>query len=320
MSATSLVGSIILIDSSSVRFIQTPVLNIGYGDHGNTSGFPIILLHGFPYDVRAWDGVIPPLAAAGYRVLVPYLRGYGPTSFLDPDSSRMAEQAAIAQDVVDFAEALGVAEFAVAGFDWGNRAACIAAILQPDMVRACVAIGGYPVQNTMTREQPASASDEAKRWYQWYFNTNQGRVGLEENRRDIIRYLWETWSPGWKYTDEAFNRSAPSFDNPDFVEITLHSYRHRHMNASGEDRFIEVERKLAEAPPVAVPSIVLRGGDSGFGAPSQDPSGDQRNFSRLSARRIVEGAGHDLPTQRPDAVSEALLDLLLAGDSRRLPA
>ena len=320
MSATSLVGSIILIDSSSVRFIQTPVLNIGYGDHGNASGFPIILLHGFPYDVRAWDGVIPPLAAAGYRVLVPYLRGYGPTSFLDPDSPRMAEQAAIAQDVVDFAEALGVAEFAVAGFDWGNRAACIAAILQPDMVRACVAIGGYPVQNTMTREQPASASDEAKRWYQWYFNTNQGRVGLEENRRDIIRHLWETWSPGWKYTDEAFNRSAPSFDNPDFVEITLHSYRHRHMNASGEDRFIEVERKLAEAPPVAVPSIVLRGGDSGFGAPSQDPSGDQRNFSRLSARRIVEGAGHDLPTQRPDAVSEALLDLLLAGDSRRLPA
>jgi len=299
-----------LNDSASVRFVQTPVLNIGYGDHGSPEGFPIILLHGFPYDVRSWDGVVPPLVAAGHRVLVPYLRGYGPTSFLDPDSPRMAEQAAIAQDVVDFAEALGIGQFAVAGFDWGNRAACITAILHPGMVKACVAIGGYPVQNTITREQPASASDEAKRWYQWYFNTNQGRVGLEENRRDIIRHLWETWSPGWKYTDEAFDRSAPSFDNPDFVEITLHSYRHRHMNAPGEERFIEVERELAKAPPVAVPSIVLRGADSGFGAPSQDPSGDQRNFSKLVARRILDGAGHDLPTQRPDAVSDALLELL----------
>ena len=297
-------------DSASVRFVQTPVLNIGYGDHGDASGFPIILLHGFPYDVRSWDGVVPPLVSAGYRVLVPYLRGYGPTSFLDPDSPRMSEQAAIAQDVVDFAEALGVGQFAVAGFDWGNRAACIAAILHPNIVKACVAIGGYLVQNTITKEQPASASDEAKRWYQWYFNTDQGRVGLEENRRDIIRHLWETWSPGWKYTDEAFDRSAPSFDNPDFVEITLHSYRHRHMNAPGEERFIEVERKLAEAPPVAVTSIVLRGADSGFGAPSQDPSGDQQNFSELVARRIVEGAGHDLPTQRPDAVSDALFELL----------
>ena len=222
----------------------------------------------------------------------------------------MSEQAAIAQDVVDFAEALGVGQFAVAGFDWGNRAACIAAILHPNIVKACVAIGGYPVQNTITKEQPASASDEAKRWYQWYFNTDQGRVGLEENRRDIIRHLWETWSPGWKYTDEAFDRSAPSFDNPDFVEITLHSYWHRHMNAPGEERFIEVERKLAEAPPVAVTSIVSRVADSGFGVPSQDPSGDQQNFSELVARRIVEGAGHDLPTQRPDAVSDALLELL----------
>ena len=297
-------------DSASVRFVQTPVLNIGYGDHGDSSGFPIILLHGFPYDVRSWDGVVPHLVAAGYRVLVPYLRGYGPTSFLDPDPPRMSEQAAIAQDVVDFAEALGVGQFAVAGFDWGNRAACIAAILLPNTVKACVTIGGYPVQNAITKEQPTSASDEAKRWHQWYFNTDQGRVGLEENRRNIIRHLWETWSPGWKYTDGAFDRSAPSFYNPDFVEITLHSYGHRHMNAPGEERFIEVERKLAEAPPVAVTSIVSRGADSGFGAPSQDLSGDQQNFSELVARRIVEGAGHDLPTQRPGAVSDASLELL----------
>ncbi|NQW24135.1 MAG: alpha/beta hydrolase [SAR202 cluster bacterium] len=297
-------------DLSSVKFVQTLVLNIGYEEHGDSSGVAIILLHGFPYDVRCWDEVIPPLVQAGHRVLVPYIRGYGPTSFLDADAPRMAEQAAIAQDVVDFAEALGIGQFALAGFDWGNRAACITSILQPHMVIAQVAIGGYAVQNTIKKERPASALTEARHWYQWYFNTEQGRVGLEENRRDIVRHLWETWAPKWEYTDEVFNRSAASFDNPDFVEIVLHSYRHRHMNAPGEDRFIEVERKLAESPPILVPSIVLRGGDSGLGAPSQDPSADQEKFPGLVARRIVSGAGHDLPVQRPDAVSEALLELL----------
>ena len=297
-------------DSASVKFVQTPVLNIAYEEHGPASGFPIMLLHGFPYDVRSFDGVAPLLAAAGHRVLVPHLRGYGPTAFLDENSPRMAEQAAIAQDVVDFAEALGISQAALSGFDWGNRAACITSILHPQLVKAYVAIGGYSVQNTVAKEKPASASSEARRWYQWYFNTEQGRVGLEENRRDIIRHLWETWAPGWIYTDEAFNRSAASFDNPDFVEITLHSYRHRHMNAPGEDRFIEVERKLAAGPPILVPSIILRGAESGFGRPIPDPAGDRENFTELVATRIVAGAGHDLPVQRPDEVSAALIELL----------
>lgn len=296
--------------SSALKVIQTPVLNIGYEESGNASGFPIILLHGFPYDIRSWDQVVPLLTVSGYRVLVPYLRGYGSTSFRDPDAPRMAEQAAIAQDVVDFAEALGVSKYALAGFDWGNRAACIASILHPESIRALVAIGGYPVQNTLERGKPAPAIGEARRWYQWYFNTEQGRIGLEENRRDIVRYLWDTWSPGWQYTDEAFDRSAPSFDNPDFVEITLHSYRHRHTNAPGEDRFIEIERKLAEGPPVLVPSIVLRGDDSGFGRPKPDPTEDQAKFPNLVASRIVTGAGHDLPAHRPDQVAVALFDLL----------
>ncbi len=307
-------------DLSRVKFVQTPVLNIGYEESGDSSGFPIILLHGFPYDVRAWDEVLPPLIEAGYRVLVPYLRGYGPTSFRYPESPRMAEQAAIAQDVVDFAEALGIGQFALTGFDWGNRAACITSILHPHMVKALVAIGGYSVQNTVEREQPAAAINEARRWYQWYFNTEQGRAGLEENRRDIIRHLWETWSPKWEYTDEAFNRSAESFDNPDFVEITLHSYRHRHMNAPGEDRFIEVERKLAEGPAILVPSIILRGADSGFGTPTENPSGDREKFHELAGARIVTGAGHDLPVQRPDAVSDALLELLRDRVPEQLPA
>jgi len=299
-----------MIDLSNVKFAQTPVLNIGYEEHGDASGFPVMLLHGFPYDIRSFDGVVPPLVEAGHRVIVPYLRGYGPTTFLDPDAPRTAEQAAIGQDVVDLAAALGIDRLALAGFDWGLRAACITSILHPEMVAGFVAIGGYSVQDTVTKETPAPAFREAKMWYQWYFNTEQGRAGLEVNRRDIVRHLWETWAPTWDYTDEAFNRSAPSFDNPDFVDIVLHSYRHRHKNALGEERFLEVERKLAEGPPVTVPAIVLRGADSGLGAPSEDPSEDERNFTNLVARRIISGAGHDLPVQRPDAVSEALLELL----------
>jgi pimeloyl-ACP methyl ester carboxylesterase len=293
-----------------MRMVQTPVLDIGYQEHGAGDGFPIILLHGFPYDVRSWDGVVPPLADAGYRVIVPFLRGYGPTRFRDPAAPRMAEQAAIAQDVIDLADALGLDQCALAGFDWGNRAACIAAILHPERVRAQVAIGGYSVQNTVTPGRPAPAAAEARLWYQWYFNTDRGRAGLEANRRDIIRHLWDTWSPGWEYTDEAFDRSAPSFDNPDFVDVVIHSYRHRHVNAPGEARFLAVERQLAERPPIQVPAIVLRGAESGFGRPSPNPAGDQARFPALVARRIVDGAGHDLPAHRPDTVSGALLELL----------
>ena len=296
--------------AGSVRMVQTPVLDVGYEEHGASGGFPIMLLHGFPYDVRSWDGVVPPLVDAGYRVLVPYLRGYGPTRFREPAAPRMAEQAAIAQDVVDFADALGLDQVALAGFDWGNRAACITAILHPERVRAQVAIGGYSVQNTVTPGRPAPAVTEARLWYQWYFNTERGRAGLETNRHDIIRHLWDTWSPGWQYTDAAYDRSAPSFDNPDFVDVVIHSYRHRHVNAPGEERFLAVERQLAQRPRIGVPAIVLRGADSGFGRPSSDRSGDQARFSGLVARRIVEGAGHDLPAHRPDTVSAALIELL----------
>lgn len=299
-----------MTDSTSVKIAQTPVLNIGYEEHGDAAGFPIILLHGFPYDIRSFDGVVPPLVEAGHRVLVPYLRGYGATRFRDPNAPRMAEQAAIGQDVVDFADALGIGQCALAGFDWGLRAACITSILHPERVKGFVAIGGYSVQNTIDKEKPAAAIREARMWYQWYFNTEQGRVGLEQNRRDIVRHLWETWAPTWTYTDDAFNRSAPSFDNPDFVDIVIHSYRHRHQNAPGEERFLEVERELAKSPPITVRSIVLRGGDSGLGTPSEDPSEDESHFTNLVARRIVPGAGHDLPVQRPDAVSDALLELL----------
>ena len=302
--------SALAVQSSVGHHVQTDTLDISYEESGDGAAFPILLLHGFPYDVRAWDGAVPPLVEAGYRVVVPYLRGYGPTRFLDPSAPRMAEQAAIAQDVVDFADALGLEQFALAGFDWGNRAACITSILRPERVRAQVAIGGYSVQDTVSPSPPASAVVEARLWYQWYFNTERGRAGLEANRRGICRYLWQTWSPGWEFSDETYDRSAFSFDNPDFVDVVVHSYRHRHGYAVGEERFLAVERQLANRPQIAVPAIVLRGAESGFGRPSADPSGDQERFPSLVARRIVDGAGHDLPAQRPDAVVAALLELL----------
>jgi pimeloyl-ACP methyl ester carboxylesterase len=293
------------------RTVETDVLEIAYEEHGNPAGTAIVLLHGFPYDVRSFDGVVAPLVAAGHRVLVPWLRGYGLTRFRDAAAPRMAEQAALGQDVVDFADALGLERFALAGFDWGNRAACIASILAPERVIGQVSIGGYSVQNTVTRGGTMAARQAAQFWYMWYLNTEQGAAALQANRHDFIRYLWDTWSPEWQYTDEVYARSAPSFDNPDFVAIAVHSYRHRLMNAPGEPRFLELERRLAEQPSVGVPAIVLAPGATGLGGrPSENPAGDQRRFTRLVTRRIVEGAGHDLPAHRPDAVAEALLELV----------
>src|SRR5688572_5201610 len=297
--------------SAQVRMVQTRVLDIAYEEHGATTGTAIILLHGFPYDVRSFDGVVEPLVAAGHRVLVPWLRGYGPTRFRDASAPRMAEQAALAQDVIDFADALRIERFALAGFDWGNRAACIVSIVEPQRVIGQVSIGGYSVQNALTRGQPMQARQAAQFWYMWYFNTEQGAAALQANRHDFIRYLWDTWSPEWRYTDEAYARSAPSFDNPDFVDIVVHSYRHRLVNAPGEPRFLEMEQRLAVQPPIGVPAIVLAPGATGLGGrPSPNSAGDQRRFTNLVARRIVEGAGHDLPAHRPDAVAQALLELV----------
>src|SRR5215831_9106567 len=179
---------------AQLHTVHTSTLEIAYEAHGNPNGFPIVLLHGFPDDARAWDVVAPPLAAAGYRVLVPYLRGYGPTHFLDPAAPRMAQQAAIAQDLIDFMDTLGLERASLAGYDWGGRAACITALLAPERVRALVTIGGYNVQDTLTLPRPVSAEEERAHWYQWYFNTERGRVGLEQHRRAICRLLWQEWS------------------------------------------------------------------------------------------------------------------------------
>jgi pimeloyl-ACP methyl ester carboxylesterase len=294
------------------RRIDTPVLTIAFEESGSPAGFPIFLLHGFPDDVRAWDNVAAPLARAGHRVLVPYLRGYGPTRFRDAAAPRMAEQAAIGQDLVDLADALGLARFAVAGYDWGGRAACIAAALHPDRVRAAVLIGGYSIQDTIAAPRPAAPEAEQALWYQWYFNTERGRAGLAANRRPLCRLLWKTWSPTWRFTDETFNRTASSFDNPDFVDVVIHSYRHRNLNAPGEPRFAEIERQLAARPKIDVPSIVLYGGDDGIAKPAADSPVDRASFTKLVARRIVPDAGHFVPRERPEAVASAMLELLSA--------
>jgi len=220
----------------------------------------------------------------------------------------MAEQAAIGQDVMDFADALRIQRFAVCGFDWGGRAACIAAALHPDRVRAAVLIGGYTIQNTVDPSPPSSPAAERAIWYQYYFNTERGRAGLQMNRRPLCRLLWETWSPTWHFADETFNRTAPSFDNPDFVDVVVHSYRHRINNAPGEPRFAEVERQLAQRPKVTAPVITLYGADDGIARPAAENPNEPVQFPSLIARRVIPGAGHFLPREKPEAVSSAILE------------
>jgi pimeloyl-ACP methyl ester carboxylesterase len=298
------------------KSIETPILNIGYEESGDPQGFPIVLPHGFPDDVRAWDDVAPPLATAGHRVLVPYLRGYGPTRFRDASSPRMAEQAAIGQDLVDFADALNLPRFAVAGYDWGGRAAGIAAALRPDRVRAVVLIAGYSIQNVFAGLQPGPPDAEKRIWYQWYFNTERGRAGLKANRGSLCKGLWQEWSPTWHFTDETYNRTALSFDNPDFVDVVIHSYRHRLGNAPGEPRFLAVEQQLAKRPKIDVPAIVLHGADDYLDrAPAELPPAERASFTSLIARRIVAGSGHFMPREKPEAVASAMLEVL-AGTSK----
>ncbi len=288
--------------------VHTPTLEIAYEAYGDDAGFPMVLLHGFPDDVHAWGAVAPPLADAGYRVLVPYLRGYGPTRFLDDSVPRMAQQAAIGQDLIDFLDALGIDRVGLAGYDWGGRAACITAILQPERVAALVTIGGYNVQNTIAPQRPVEALRERSYWYQWYFNTERGRLGLEQNRHDICRLLWEEWSPTWHIDDATYERTAPAFENPDFVPIVIHSYRHRHQNAPSDPRFDAIEQRLAERPPITVPTIVLHGAEDTV-SPPQGSAPEMAMFPTGTERHVVPNAGHFMPREQPDRVVKALLQL-----------
>jgi pimeloyl-ACP methyl ester carboxylesterase len=289
--------------------VRTPTLEIAYEAHGPARGAPIIALHGFPDDASAFDAVAPALAAAGHRVLAPYLRGYGPTRFLDDAAPRLAQQAAIGQDLLDFMDALDIPSAGLVGYDWGGRAACIVAILAPARVRGLVTIGGYNVQDTLAPPARMPAEQARSHWYQWYLNTEHGRVGFAENRRELCRALWREWSPAWRFEAAEFDRAAASFDNPDFVPIAVHSYRHRHGNAPGELRFAAVERHLATRPPITVPSMLLHGADDTVSPPART----ERHLALFppgTERRVVPGAGHFMPREQPAAVADALLELL----------
>jgi len=291
------------------KTIRTPLLDFAYLESGPPDGIPVILLHGWPSDVHDFDDVAAALAADGCRVLVPWLRGYGPTRFLAPGTPRSGQQAALGADVRDFMHALGIGQAVLGGYDWGGRAACVVAALWPERVRALVTINGYAIQDIAASGRPAAAAQEHRHWYQWYFHTERGRAGLTRNRRDIARLLWQLWSPNWRFDDATFEATAASFDNPDFVDVTIQSYRHRYGNAPGDPGVEALEQRLAALPPISVPTIVLHGEADGVG-PVAGSADHARHFTGRYERRVVPVAGHFLSREAPQAVVQAVRDLL----------
>jgi pimeloyl-ACP methyl ester carboxylesterase len=289
------------------------MLEIAYEESGPADGPVVILMHGFPDDPRTWDGTAPPLAADGCRVLVPWLRGYGPTRFLDAGTPRSGQQAALGADLRAFMAALGIERATLAGYDWGGRAACIVAALRPERVRGLVSITGYNIQNIAASGRPVGAEEELRYWYMWYFNTERGRAGLEQNRRDICRLLWRLWSPNWDFDEAIFARTAASFDNPDFVDVVIHSYRHRLRAAAGDPALEPIEARLAAQPPITVPTIVLHGAADGVDVP-ENSEAEAAHFTGPYRREVVPVAGHFLPRETPEAVVGAIRELLAGTD------
>jgi pimeloyl-ACP methyl ester carboxylesterase len=291
------------------KTIRTPTLEIAYLEAGPPDGPPIILLHGWPSDPHDYDGVVPPLAATGCRVLTPWLRGYGPTRFLDPATPRSGQQAALGADLRDFMDALGIGQAILGGYDWGGRAACVVAALWPERARGLVSITGYNIQNIPASGRPSSAVNELRYWYQWYFQTERGRAGLQANRRDLAFLLWRLWSPNWKFDDATFAQTATSFDNDDFVAVTIQSYRHRFANAPGDPAYEDLETRLAAQPAITVPTIVLQGEDDGV-TPPEGSAHDAHHFTAHYERRLIPVAGHFLARETPEPVVQAVRDLL----------
>ena len=293
---------------SPLHHVATPTLDIAYEVTGEPSGSPVILLHGFPYDVRAFDVVAPLLAARGAFVLAPYLRGFGETRFRDAATPRSGQQAALGQDLLDFMDALGLAKAVVAGYDWGGRAACIAAALRPERIAGLVSSGGYNVQNIARSGEPAPPEQERRAWYQYYFHAERGRLGLERNREALCALLWRTWSPEWPGADAAFPASAPSLHNPDFVEVVIHSYRHRYGLVPGDPRYQPLEDLLAAQPPITVPTVVLESGAAGVGGPLS--AADRAHFTGPYEHQLLPGIGHNVPQEAPEAFAGAIGGLL----------
>jgi pimeloyl-ACP methyl ester carboxylesterase len=295
--------------AAAIRHIRTPVLDIAYEEHGGADGAPVLLMHGWPYDPRCYDEVAPALAAAGCRVIVPYLRGFGPTRFLAPATPRSGQQAALGNDLREFMDALAIEQAVLAGYDWGGRAACIVAALWPERVRGLVTGNGYNIQNIPASNKHASPEQERRYWYQYYFHTERARSGLDADRRGFCRLLWELWSPHWDFDDATFERSAASFDNPDFVAVTIQSYRHRYGNAPGDPALEPIEARLAAQPKIGVPAIILQGDADGV-QPSDAFAALDANFSGPHRRRLLRKIGHNLPQEAPQAYVDAILELI----------
>jgi pimeloyl-ACP methyl ester carboxylesterase len=292
----------------TLRQIEAGDLNVGYADVGRSDGRPVVLLHGWPYDIQSYAEVTPVLASAGYRVIVPYLRGYGTTRFLSDTTVRNGQQSALAVDAVELMDALGVGRAIVAGFDWGARTANVVAALWPERCKAMVSVSGYLIGNQEANEQPLPPPAELSWWYQFYFATERGRLGYERYRREFARLIWHTASPGWDFDDETFERSAGSFENPDHVDVVIHNYRWRLGLADGERRYDDLERRLAEGPAITVPTITLEGDANG--APHPDPSAYESKFSgKYEHRTITGGIGHNLPQEAPQTFADAVLDV-----------
>ena len=290
-------------------YVRTPMLEVAYETHGPVEGEPVILLHGFPYDPRGYDEIAPVLAERGYRVFVPYLRGYGPTRFINAQVIRSGQQAALAKDLLDFMDALAIPQATLAGFDWGGRAACIVAALWPERVRGLMTGDGYNIQDIAKSLKPRAPETEHRLRYQYYFHTQRGVDGLTANRRELCQLLWSLWSPSWVEGPSLYGKTAPSFDNPDFVAVVIHSYRHRFMYAPGDPALETIEQALALQPPISVPSISLCGADDGVG-PAPEEDDDAEHFSGFYRRRILKGVGHNIPQEAPQATLDALLELL----------
>lgn len=285
--------------------IAAGVLSVAYLETGPEDGWPCLLLHGFPY---APEGCLPAarrLGEAGARVVLPYLRGYGGTRFLDPATPRSGEQAALGADLLALMDALGIGRAVLAGYDWGGRAACVVAALWPERVAALVSGNAYNIQDIARSLEPAPAAQEAALWYQWYFHGERGRRGLEADRRGIARLLWRQWSPEWAFAEAEFEASVAAFDNPDFVEVVIHSYRHRYGLVPGDPAVAAIEARLAAQPEIAVPAVTVDGSVDGVNP------GTAHHASRFRGpheHRVFEGAGHALPHERPEAWAEAVLD------------
>jgi pimeloyl-ACP methyl ester carboxylesterase len=291
-----------------LRYARTDALEVAYLEAGPGDGEVTLLLHGFPYDIHSYAGVIPLLAAAGHRVIAPYLRGHGPTRFLDSATPRSGQQAAIGTDVIALMDALGIPRATLAGYDWGGRAACVAAALWPQRCAGIVTVGSYLIQDIAAAMTPIQPDLEAGLWYFYYFLTERGRAGLTANRRDIAKVIWTRNSPEWHFDDATLDRAAAAFDNPDYVEVVLHSYRHRLGLAPSYPPYDQTENTLAAQPPITVPAITLDGlADGNF--PATDGSTSARHFTGPRVHHQVPGAGHNLPQESPDAFASTVLEL-----------